>query len=175
MGILDSAAQQQPPQSAAQQAPAASAAGPGQGLPPEKEEMVSKGYQLGRNLLYREDVFADIMKSMEDASPVGAVAEAIVFIVEKIQADMQPPFDVLLGIALALLADLVEALERTGRVQITQEQIPQALELAINMYLQVHGNQFNQDELRQIYDEGAAQFGGQQPQQPQQPQPTGGM
>lgn len=166
MGILDNAAP--PPQQAAPAAQQPPGGGSGQGLPPEKEAQVAKGYQLGRNLLYRQDVFADIMRSMGDASPVGATAEAIVFIIEKIQADMQAPFDVLLGIGLALLADLVEALERTGRVEITQEQIPQALELAINMYLQAHGNQFDQNELRQLYDNGAAQFGGQQ-QAPAQP------
>lgn len=126
----------------------------------EKEEMIKRGYKLGRNLIYRKDVFSAFMKQVEGAQPAAALAEAIVFVLEKIQADMKAPFDVVFGIGLMLIADLADALNETGRFNLTEQDISQAVELGVHQYLQVHGQEFDANELKATYDQQAPMMEG---------------
>lgn len=140
---------------ARQQAPTA----PAEGLSADKEQMVAEAYRLGKNILYRKDVFDTLIQQMGDAQPPAALAEAIVFILEKIQSDMKMPFDALFAAGLALMADLADALTRTGRFEFTEEDVSKAVEMGIYMYLSAHGQEFDKNELMSQYEQGVQTIG----------------
>lgn len=133
---------------------------PGEGMSQEKEAQVKEAYRIGKNMLYRKDVFDGLMKQIGDATPAAAMAEAIVMLLEKIQESMQLPFDVLLSAGITLLADLAEAMNETGRFTVSEKDIGDAVQMGISMYLQAHGEKFDRNQIAQQYQQGLQAIGG---------------
>jgi len=139
---------------------------------PEKQAQAKKAWQIGRNLIYKENVFDSIMQEMAN-KPDQALAEAIVMVLRKIDTDMgRMPIDVALATGLMLLNDLEDAIneinKKTGNPELADEQVEQALEFGVQMYLQSYGEDNDKEQLMQGME--TIQQAQQQPQQPQQPQ-----
>lgn len=140
--------------------PATPPEGGQQGLGPEKDAMVAKAYKLGKNILYRKDVFSQFMAQLDSEPPVAVMAEAIVMILEKVNDSMGLPIDVLLATGLALVADLTEMLNQTGRVQLSADDVTQAVQMGVEMFLETNGSKLDQNELMQAAQSMAQQVPG---------------
>lgn len=117
----------------------------GQGeVDPQIQQQITEGYRIGKNILYKEDpqgrtVFDGIVETLQSTEPVQALAEVLVSVVRKIDEAMQLTQDAALGIGLLLAGDLVDAFEETGQATFSQEQVAQAIQLAVEMYLNLKG------------------------------------
>lgn len=121
--------------------------GASQGFPPEKQEQAKKAWQLGRNLIYRKEVFDAVMNTVRN-DPVQGLAEAVVMVLHKIDQGMgKMPHDIALATGLMLMADIADALGQTGRVKYEPEQIEQALSLGVQLYLQSNPGGADKAEL----------------------------
>lgn len=138
MGIL------QPQQSEAPQG----AQSPQQGLAPEKQAQAEKAFQLGDNMMWSKQTFDAIMSEVEK-DPVEGISDAVVMVLTKVReqmGDLDPEAAMLAG--LILMTNLVESINQTGRIEITSDMVPQAIQSAVQKYL--HGIQATGGDLAGI-------------------------
>jgi hypothetical protein len=120
------------------------------GFPAEKQQMLEGAVQTGKNVIYDEQIFGQIVQEVDSKDPADALANAIVIVLLKIEEDQsvgQLPLDVALATGLALLSDVVDALTETGR-KYDDGLIQQALEKGVQLYLQLKGGNIDQQELQ---------------------------
>lgn len=126
-------------------------AGQQQMLPPEKQQLLEKAFQVGKNIIYDKEIFGAIVKEMDSGEPAQSLAEAIVMVlgtIEKDQSIGQLPFDIAMGAGIALLGDLADALMQTGRGPFDANTIQTALQYGTQLYLQLNGSRVNPQELQ---------------------------
>lgn len=164
MGLIENAQSQ----SAPQQAPAQPS--PQQGGDKQMEAMMTQAFQLGKQIIYKKEVFDGLMKQMSDGQtqPAAGLAEAIVMVLEKINSAGKLPLNIVFGVGMLLMNDVAEALNRTGRFNFDQATFEKAVQMATQMFLQTQSGNYSPEELQ----EGMSQLQG-MGQQQGQPQPGG--
>lgn len=121
----------------------------------ELEDVVA----LARKIIYSTDVFGSIVEEAEKGQPVDTLASTVVAVITKVESSRKTPMDptVALGIGIALLGDIADALQQVGLPEFSQEDLAAALQAAVFLWLkQNEGNldpaqmQRYQGELQQL-------------------------
>ncbi|NIB43823.1 hypothetical protein HBA55_29745 [Pseudomaricurvus alkylphenolicus] len=149
---------------------AGTAAEAAESLTPEQMEQYKRGFQIGQKLLYDQGRLVKFGKAAQK-DPIMGLAGTIVLVLGKIEEGLgELDIPVLLLLGVTLMSDIAEAFKEVGAVELSGEQVQQALEQAIGMWLRKAGNRYSEEQI-------TGQPGQQQQpqQQPAAPQGSGGL
>jgi hypothetical protein len=105
--------------------------------------------QIGRGIIYEPEIFAAVVERAQD-DKVGALAESVVSVIEKIEASgktIEPP--VALGVGIALIADVADALMQIGMPEFSEEDLMAAVQAAIMIYMKSNEGRFDPAQMQQ--------------------------
>jgi hypothetical protein len=146
-------------------------------------DQFKKGFQFGQKVIYKKDIFQNLMKDMQGSDATGKLAKIIVKILGIVQ-EKAGKLDLIVATALgiALIGDIIDALNETGRMaEMGPEQVEDAFAKATQHWLTLHGKEYSREEMMTAKDqikEGAAKVSQESAVQqpgPQEPQPGGLM
>lgn len=121
-----------------------------QSFSPEKQEQAKKAWQIGRNLVYRKEVFGSVFDTIQ-RDPVQGLAESVVMVLRKIDQEMgKMPSDVALATGVMLMTDIADAVGQTGRQKYDSKMIQDALSLGVQLYLQSYAGTEDRAQLEQL-------------------------
>ena len=121
----------------------------GNDLSPQQIEQMKKGFQIAQQVMYDQQVFAGMMQESQQGSPAEALASMVVQVVMKIQEGLgQIDFPVLLALGIKIIDDLADAINQTGQMQVGDQDIAQAMQMAVQMYLSANHGKFNPNEVQ---------------------------
>ena len=142
--------------------------GIGESLNNEQMGQLKQGHQIAMTMIYDERIFQAIMEDIQSLPPEQGIGQSIVMVLSKVQEQVGP-LDMLTATSLgiAMLSDLIEAIQQVG-IQMNQEQITTAFQVAVQLWLAENGGQYSQEQVM-----GALQSMGGQPQQQAQHQSGG--
>lgn len=141
---------QQPQQQPAQQ----------QGMSREQMADLEGLVQLGRNIVYEGEIF-DAIVERATQDKVGALAEAAVSVIAKMEEsgrNIEPANA--LGIGLALIADIADALMQAGMPEYTQEELMAAVQGAVTLYLETNKDRVDPQQMQAQVQELQGVMGG---------------
>lgn len=111
------------------------------------EKQFNDAALLGSKLLYNKKVF-DAMVRTAQKSPIAAIMNAVVKIIERVDRDMPGlPIDVLFGVGMALVVDAADAIQQSG-VEVGEDEVSEALSNAITLFLQENPDRFSPQEIQ---------------------------
>lgn len=120
-------------------------------LSPQQIEQMKKGFQVAQQIMYDEQVFAGMMKEVQQSAPAEALASVVTQVIMKIQEGLgQIDFPVLLALGIKIIDDLADAINQTGQMQIGEEDIAQAMQMAVQMYLSANHGKFDPAEIQNL-------------------------
>ncbi|WP_286238001.1 hypothetical protein [Neptuniibacter halophilus] len=129
-------------------------------LNPGQVEMMKKGFQIAQQIMYDEQVFGSMMQeAMQGGEPAEALGNMVVQVVMKLQEHFgKVDFVVLLALGIKVIDDLADAINQTGRLQIEEQDIQQAMSLAVQMWLTANQGSYDPAEVQSLA--GQAKQGG---------------
>lgn len=121
-----------------------------EGLTDEQIAQLKQAKQVSSKIIYNQAVFAAIIKQLDQADPVEALATAIVKVLTKTEAKVgDMDIAVVFALGIALIYDVAEAIAQTGREPFTDEQVASALEMGIKMWLDANRDRVDDEDLKQ--------------------------
>ena len=119
---------------------------PAANFTPEQMQAYKTAFQAGQGVIY-EQVRYNRIAEMAQQDPVSSLAGLIVKVLMMIEEKMgQLDMMVLIATGMSLLADLVEALQQSGDVQMSSDQITEAFGSAISMWLSQHPDRYSNSD-----------------------------
>jgi len=118
-----------------------------EGLSEEEIQLFKQAVQVGSNIIYDKDVFHGIVGAGEEAHPQ-ALATTLVAVLNKVEEKVgQLPAPAVLAAGLTLLYDVADAMTQAGE-EVTEDETLQALQHAVQMWLQQHPDRVDEKELQ---------------------------
>lgn len=121
-----------------------------QTLTPEQIEMMKKGFQIAKNITYDKETFDSLMnESQQNSNPVEALAGLVVQVTMKLQEHFgKTDFPVLISLAIAIIQDLADSMNQTGKFQLGENEVTEALQLSIQMWLSANQGNYDPNEIQ---------------------------
>lgn len=158
-GLLQQAQQ---PEQAPQEAPEApqQQGMPSQDMSPQQIEQYKKGFQVAMQMIFEKRIFASILADVQGTGANG-LAMTVVKVLEKVQ-EAVGRMDLMVAFALgmSILGELAEALNETGRFNLSEEDMTQAFTTGVSMWLRkTEADHTDQDKqvLQQLHQQGGMQ------------------
>lgn len=124
---------------------------------PSREQMaeLEDVVALARKIIYSEEVFGSIVEEAEKGSPIDTLATTVVAVIGKVEGSRNGPMDptAALGIGIALLGDIADALQQVGLPEFSEQDLTEALQGAVFLWLKTHEDSLDPAQLQRYQAE----------------------